>query len=65
MDPAELVDDWPAERVAVIAADRVTSTVTEIGDTSEVFRLASITKVMTASPTKPFLDLEDAFAAIV
>ncbi|MGB1726978.1 MAG: serine hydrolase domain-containing protein [Ilumatobacteraceae bacterium] len=48
MDPAELVDDWPAERVAVIATDRVTGAVTEVGDTSEVFRLASITKVITA-----------------
>ena len=48
MEPADLVDDWPAERVAVIAADNASGSITEVGDPAEVFHLASITKVITA-----------------
>jgi len=48
VEPADLVDDWPAERVAVIAADNTSGSITEVGDPTEVFHLASITKVITA-----------------
>lgn len=48
MDPADLVAEWPASQVAVVATASDGSDPISLGDTAAVFGLASITKMLTA-----------------
>ncbi len=48
MRPAELIAEWPAERIAMVATSPNQPQPDIVGDIHTPFRLASITKVMTA-----------------